>query len=1447
MLKSNTFQTFLAKRFAAYYSNELKTEITIDRVEIDLFSELDFYGLKIKDQHKNLLLEAPKATVSIDDISLKYNRINIEKIKLDDTYLAFRKYKKENTLNFQFLLDYFASNDTTPITQSWSYSCYGFELKNAKFKYRNENFDTITNGIDFNNLYVKSFNTYINSFGVFNDTIKANIVNLSINEKSGFNLKDFSTKISVSPVEAKFQDMHIKTKGSDVTLNAALKYTSYDDFSDFNNKVRISTTFLKSKIDLSEVAFFSDQLNGMVGAMNIEGELKGKVSNLKGKNVKLSYGSNTKFLGNFSLTGLPDLKETYINLTVKDFTTSKKDIEYFKLPSENGGIPIVVREELAKLGNIRVKAVFTGFYNDFVADGDFYTDLGKVSTDILLKDNKNTGKIEYNGKLAAEEFNLGAFLSNEDIGKLSINTNITGNGLEIKKVKAKLKGTVNSIEFKKYNYKNINIEGDLSNRHFHGKAEVNDQNVDLSFVGDVNFAKKIPEFNFSSEIRHARLSELNILKSDSLLDLSTKLTVNFSGDKIDNVQGNLTLENSEIILGKEFYQMKDFQMIYSVKKDIHKSLELTSDLVNISVEGNFLYNDLYNSIIKSANQYFPSVKLNPKVDYDNISNQKVSFFININDTRLLSKLFFPKLNIESNTFFEGSYNSINSNLTVVGKSSEISYDGKKMNQMFFNMNSLNKKIFVNLGADSLVIAKNLSFDNLSMKTSTSNDSSKFNIEWMGDKNETTKFGKLNGLITFFDMRNLNLKFSQSLFAVNDSVWRISDRNLISVDTTAIKFSNFIIANNTESVKIEGKISNDPNDKLELNFGHFNLSDFDPIFKKSSVEFDGILNGNLTLNDIYKSPNFVSALSISNFSFNKDKLGDLELTSNWDYSKNAIYATAAIVYSGSVGKNQPVTISGNFYPDRKTDNFDFNADVVNFRLKFLNRYFEGFCSDFYGLATGKLKLGGSLDSPELSGNVKISKTGMKIDYLNTVYSLTGNVKIEKNFFEFQNVKINDALNDSATLFGRITHDRFYDFHYDLGVKPHKMMLLNTNSAQNGVYYGKAFLTGLVHVFGDDYNVKIDISGKTEKGTQFFLPLGSAQEVSSNSFISFVEKDTAKVIQTYNVDLSGVQLNFDLDVTPDAEVQIIFDSKMGDIIKAKGNGNLKFEITTSGDFNIFGDYVIEDGDYLFTLQNIINKRFKIQKGGLVKWNGDVYDADVNLQAIYKVRTSLYDLHNNPLIVDADTSKKRIPVDCKILMTDKLFNPTIAFDIDFPSLTESNREQYRDVVKQDINKQLFSLLVLNRFIDASQNKNSSETPTNNLVGANSSELLSNQLSNWLSQISKEFDIGVNYRPGDQLSNDMLVVALSTQLFNDRVSVDGNFGTAGNKQSTSNIVGDVNVEVKLTDEGKFKVKAFNRSNTSDVLYNNAPYTQGLGMFYRKEFDNFSEFFKKTNKKKKK
>jgi hypothetical protein len=555
----------------------------------------------------------------------------------------------------------------------------------------------------------------------------------------------------------------------------------------------------------------------------------------------------------------------------------------------------------------------------------------------------------------------------------------------------------------------------------------------------------------------------------------------------------------------------------------------------------------------------------------------------------------------------------------------------------------------------------------------------------------------------------------------------------------------------------------------------------------------------------------------------------------------------------------ILIEGAYYPSREENSLDMDVILQAIHLKSFEKYIKEYCSVLSGqiLPGSKIHIGGTPKKPELTGKLVVQVKKVHVNYLNTDYNFDGElqVKVEPNSFGIENAKIvlsdrrRDDVRNYAIVTGKIYHDNFKDFQIDFDIDAQKFMVLNTTEAHNKLYYGKAYVTGFVNFFGYTDNITIDATVKTEKGTQFNIPLSGPSEVSEeNSFITFVKRDSANVAiaKDYKVNLKGMQLNFNLELTPDAEVQLIFDEKVGDVISGRGNGNIKMNINTLGDFNMYGDYNIVSGNYLFTLQNVINKKFDIESGGHIKWTGSPYDADINLTAIYsRPRAAL-----SPFFPSDSTGayKKRYQVDCKLMMTGKLLTPEIAFDIDLPTVDENTKTTVKSYMNTDaeMNRQIFALLIMNSFVTPPQLYSQGANEYASAGSVTSMELLTNQLNNWIAQMNTDIDMYVNYRPSNEVNSEELELALSKKVLNDRVTINSDITITDKNQTqkASNIVGEMDVEYKLTDDGKVRVKAFNKSNDNTFVTEEAPYTQGVGIFYREEFNSISDLYKRYKEK---
>jgi len=735
----------------------------------------------------------------------------------------------------------------------------------------------------------------------------------------------------------------------------------------------------------------------------------------------------------------------------------------------------------------------------------------------------------------------------------------------------------------------------------------------------------------------------------------------------------------------------------------------------------------------------------------------------------------------------------------------------------------------------------IGIDSLEMKGILRSDTLNYSFAWNDLNNSQRNLGKLEGMAKFVAGPGVISSFTKAEILVDSVRWDIRPNNHFTADTSGFYFRDVGFFSGNSTVDIGGAVTHYSTDSLKMSFRKLDISHIDQLFSGQNVDVNGILTGEAVLVNLYSTPNFLANLTLDDFYFNGGNFGSLSLKTNWDNENDALGVDLDVSRKGNLGTSVILSVNGNYFPYGDDRNFDFDAKLNNLSTHIFNPFVEEFIDiSRESLASGSLKFTGSLQRPVLTGKVNLMRTQFLIKYLNTLYSAAGSVEFSENIINLNEITLYDTKQKSAKCMGSISHNYFYDLDLDLFIKNENFLALNTTARDNDLFYGTAFMTGEITIKGPFEDIKMDIRAKTESGTRFMIPISSEISVSDNNFIVFLNTGDVelKPEENYTVNLKGLSLNFDLEVTPLAEVKIFLPYNMG-YIEGTGTGNLRLGINPRGDFTINGDYSIREGDFFFTIEKLIGRDFKIREGSTIKWAGNPYEATVDIRAVYKIKTTLAGLR---LQTDSTSVNTRVPVECNIFLQNDLFNPDIRFSIDFPNAEEDVKQViYASLDTTDqsaMSQQMLSLLVLGSF---------SYTSSSPGIEATGFKLLSKQLSNWLSKISKDVDIGINYKPGSELSEEEIEVALQTQLFNDRLSIDGNFGVRGTstEQNTSNVIGDILVEYKINDDGRFRVKAFNRTNDVTFLQDNAPYTQGVGVFYKKEFEKVGDLMKKEKEKK--
>ncbi|MCB0428468.1 MAG: translocation/assembly module TamB [Flavobacteriales bacterium] len=1435
-LRSPVVQTWLVQQVASKLSAKIGKRVAVEGVDVTFFTGVVLEGLFIEDQEADTLAYIGRLELHIGDINRHEKLIHLTDTRLENGIIRLRRYEGQEQLNFQFILDSLARPKDTTRQEGWRLACPDYHLKDVDLVYRDLNKyrpDSI-GGFNPADVHLHHLNLGMEDVNSVEDTLSARIRYASFSDKSGFRLDYLFSELILAPNRFVLGRTEVRTPGSFIRCDAEVDFKDLKELQELAPSLKLKADLQPSKIEAADVAYFVPDLWGIHQKIELAGNVSGRISNIKGRDLSVKLATGTSFEGDVSLKGLPDMKATFMHISVSRFVSDAKDLATLPIPPFSSGKRLTLPAYFSRLGRFTFSGDFTGFVNDFVAYGKLSTAIGSVSTDVALK---NQEGVEYNGKVKMNRFNVGRFFDVAELGEVSMNVNVNGRGFDKDHLKTNMKGEVSSLEYKQYQYKQLALEGYLENRLFEGRFQVKDDFIDMDFDGRIDYRGSQPIFDFASNIRKASFHQLHLVPDAYAMELRAVANINMVGDHIDKLEGVVKLNDTHLTKDSVSLDLGDLVLKTGIN-DGKRNIVLQSDLADLDVTGSFSIADMKTSLMQTIGKYLPSMDGESAGRKTGV--QDVRFEGELKNLQDLAYLYFPQFAPGKGTRFRGAYNSAQPYLAFHMDAKDVDVSGRKIDGMMIDMESQDSGIYAQINCDTIHILRKLGARQLHWEGLANADTLDYQLTWDNLDSGSYK-GNVSGTLDFTAYPKLAHVFHNTEVTFYDTLWTVAPGNYLVVDTGVIEVSHMEVNSNSQSLKVNGRISRNPYDKLLVGFDDFDLRKTDPFLEGKLINIKGVINGQAALSNLYKNPVISSNIEFRGLRINDQEVGDGVVNSDWDPE-----GEKAILKGRFARNNIPsVEFAGNYFPFEKENVLDLDINISHIRLNLFKDYVNGFVSDLNGVARGQLHIGGNFVDPKVNGDLELLHTVFNVNYLNTRYNFGSTLRFTDHWIEFDSLVLYDSFHGSrAITYGRFFHDGFRNWGLDLSMDLQNFYCLNTTARNNSLYYGQAYATGLVSVRGSVNDLTIDIAAKPEKGTQINIPLDNPDEVSESGFVMFIDpkKDTLVEKKDYHVDLSGIQLNMDLEVTPDAEVQLIFDEKVGDVMKGRGNSNLKLEISSRGKFNMYGTYEVTDGDYLFTLQNVINKKYKVEQGGTIIWNGNPYDAELDLKAVYNVRTSLSDLFQDT----SQVYRKRVPVNCDMFLTGKLLSPEIRFGVSLPNSPEDVRSQVSSVLNSDeeVNRQVFSLLMLSRFTNPGQYGSGvlgSQNMFEQGAGNTTSELLSHQLSNWISQLSDKYDIGVNYRPGDKLTDEELEVALSTQLFHDRVQVESNVGYAGNQHSnTSRVVGDFNVEYKVREDGKFRVKAFNRSNDFDLLSNEAPYTQGVGLFYRQEFDQWKGLMRK-------
>ncbi|GCD78701.1 DUF490 domain-containing protein [Thermaurantimonas aggregans] len=1421
LLLANPFvQTFLAKKATEWLKNNKNIEVKIDKFQIIFPNQIGLRNAVLFDDQGDTVIYIHTFRASFAHISSDFQKIALSKVYFDSTHYYLHTPVGDSVNGFMRFLEKLDSGDTTAQKSTFALKINDIHFDKLRFR-----------RIDFNNPKLPAFKVYnahlrFRNFQLSPDSISTRLVKAFGTDDQFFSVHHLEGRFTYADDHISALDLRAVTDSSELDLDATLKYMHPNDFADFENQVHIAVDFRKTKVHIAELRTLLPKFPQLPD-VELNGNFSGVLNNF-------TITANPINIGNFtSLDGIVTLKNAIstpenVKISTRIATLSsqlKEGAQIVHLFTDTI-VPEVLQRELL----FTVKGLFDGTPDQFASNLNIYFEKGEEINGNIQFD--KTNKIaEYSGNLEIKNVHLGKLFGVNTLGSATGKFSVKGNGLSSDDLHLESSGKIENLFFNNYTYKNITLSNfTLNQNDYNGKLTIDDPNISLT--ADIHYRaisnNTFTEFLF--KLNHSNPLALHWTK-DSITNLSFTTTGIIDFSEVKNPSGNILINDifAENTLG--YYHFESIKILSNTLQN-KSYLELKSDVANFNLSGKYKLLDL--------NKYFEewlNVRLG-KSDKEKNTFSEDYFTLEFktdNLDALFNLLYINNLTIEPKTTLLAEFNGANTHVSATLTSKGIKYKdihtgNIKCQIKHTNQNSVEALLNAyNSKYDDLVI------DSIQFQIVNTPDSNAFELLWTWI-DSLGSHGHIDGWLVKNEYNHYRLHFDRSEFNIGNEMFVINKNNYFDFEPDKISITNFHIINGPRSFFANGIISKNPYEILRINLDNFRIDLFNIFLKPFNSKLDGIMQGEIIVNDLFNEPKFAADFEIDSMYINGSFQGDFYLSSDWDLMTKKMKVKSHI----QRGQLKTFEVAGVVSTTGELE-VDLKVTTNRFRVNALAPILGEFVQNLRGTVNGDISVKGRTKAFDIAGKLTFPNLGLTIPMLGTDYNFEGSPTVTMNNKEIviSEMTIRDTKTASrAVMNGRITHRDFTDFRFDISIDADKFLALNTNATSGDLYYGTAYVTGKITITGPTDEPVIEVNVRTEKGTLFALPLNNPTEVGRLSFVNFVQKDNKKQTEKTQLNFGGLTLRFTIDVTPDAEAQLILDDRYNDMMRANGQGRLSLTVPPSGNISLVGSYQINKGVYNFNFQGLVSRKFLIEPGSTITFTGDPLAANLDITTRYTTRTTL-----RGLLTDERYLNTRTQVDLLLKITGVMFQPEISFDIKVPRAAPMVQTEINNALadRDKLTRQAFSLLLLNSFVTDDFAVGTSSTGATLVYDA-----FVSQISNLLAQRIKGVDIRLGYSQtnlqGQQGSTNQqqdLELGISTTLFNDRFVINTNFdlSTQQNTGSTrrNDFAGDVELEYLITSDGKLRAKAFNRSLQNRIgLEQVGDYAQGLGITYRTNFDSW-------------
>ena len=1431
-------QNYIVRKVTESVNSRINGKLDVGRVYMVFISKLIVSDALLTTEKGDTAASIGHITVTVPPAFWVGREIKVGKVILNDGYF---RYAKDSTgkSNFQSIFEGFSKKDSLANAKAKSnakdstvkkgcYSLKSLQLKNFQVLYDKWNADDIY--LTFKDLRY------------CNDSISCKITEGMAKEKSGIEIKEMKAALSYTPTSIELSGLTLKDAYSDIEIDtASVRGDTTTYLNDFMHAARLNLKMADSHISSESAVPFVPSLKGKDIHAVLRCRAEGTYDNLQVKELNLrTPDGGTAINVDAFFSGLSDPKNALVHVGVSNCYTSVRQIA--NIINEAGDTKTA--RSIAKFApgqNIRFQGSLDGFFDDFVAYGTLNTtSAGAVKLDMQMQKDARSGKINLNGHANTKEVDLGKILQSSSLGKLTLESSLNAalgkdqehSSIDLKNLSIKRLGLMG------YDYSNIVATGTLKGYEFDGKLACSDPNLNLLFQGIFTFAGKKGNsvYKFSANLGYADLNALNLYKKDKAevrLSADANLTTMPSGD----AYGAAKISGLHFVDKDKDRDIGEVTLTASNEGNSYR-MNLNSKILKASYEGTAAVSQFGKDFSKLLARESGNLMDEPVEEDMKRIGQTYDIWLQTYDTRDVCSFFAPGLFVNDSTTLKLDINR-DDIITGSVKSNLVSYQNNYVRNLWALFDNRGSKLTTAVSAD-LLINGSIPLNKNVITIITDDNVASGNIRFSASGPYNNK-GNISAKVSFFNADEpyrIAVDMQDSYLDIQGEHWAIEPGKVL------IKDKHFDVRNlnmhcSNQEISIDGLISASAEDTASIAVKNFDLSLLNTFLTDFPAKFSGTLSGHASAFSILSNPTALVDFNGRNIKIGKGVVGDIALSTQWMTSDKLFKVMISTTNEG----RHPLNIGGTFKPTDKR--LDLGVDLDRFDVACAEPFLASVFSGMGGSISGGVDVSGTFDKLKLnSRNLQADSVGLLVGWTNVAYILTGPIGIKDNKVTFQDMTLKDVLGKKGKVSGGIDLGNFSNLVFNTRIDFNDIMGVNNNAKISPQFYATAFATGSCRILGPLNKIVLDIRLRTDENTVLHIPLGGEGK-QSHSLLTFI--NSSKVNETdFAFDslmhaskpvknTGSLEIKVDAMATPGALVMLELNTTSGDAAKVRGSGNVIVDIDTGKDlFDIKGLYTVSEGEYRLNVANIASKNLTIDEGGTFEMFGDIMQSELNLTAKYKTKAPI-----GVLIGDTTSVSTRRNINCGIAATGKLINPELKFSIDIPDLDPTTKGKVESALNTDdkVMKQFITLLVTGGFIP---NEQSGIMDNTKMLYSNASEMLANSLNSVFRQLDIPIDLGFTYQPGYN-QKDIFDVALSTTLFNNRVTVSGSVGNKQYSTGNGNLAGDIDVEIKLDKNGRIRLSLFSHSADQYTNYLDQTQRNGAGIVWQEEFDTFDELYRKV------